>query len=204
MKHFISAAFVFGLTATSALAGNVEPPADPIVAPPPPVSADWAGPYVGVQLGFADFDLDAVLPPPAGAATPTIINLSDDGFLYGLHAGYNWDRGTLVYGVEADVDFMDVSFGATDIDNIARLRLRLGVDANRAFIYGTAGAAHLSGSGGPVSISGWGWVAGAGVDFRVSQDWLVGADVLYHEFDDVSPSGSVEGTTFRLRASYEF
>lgn len=201
MKQTLIGALFISLTSAPAFAGTLEPPTDPIVAPPPPpVSGDWAGPYAGVQLGFADFDLSTPAVPGGAPA----VNLSDDGFLFGLHAGYNWDRGALVYGIEGDIDFPDLSFGATDVDNIARLRLRMGVDANRAFVYATGGAAHLSGSGGAVDIDGWGWVAGAGVDFKLNEDWVVGADALYHEFDDVSPSGKVDGATYRLRASFRF
>lgn len=204
MKHLPTCLLVLALSPAPVFSGSLEPPADPVVAPPAPVSGDWAGPYAGVQIGFGDFDLDAVLPPPPGANVPTIVNQSDDGFLYGIHAGYNWDPGALVYGVEADIDFTDMSFGATDIDNIARLRMRFGLDADQAFIYGTGGAAHLNGSGGGIDISGWGWVVGAGVDFKLNEDWVIGGDALYHSFDDVSPAGDVEGTTYRLRASFRF
>lgn len=62
----------------------------------------------------------------------------------------------------------------------------------------------MSGGGGAISIDSWGWVAGAGVDFKLSEKWVAGADALYHEFDDVSPSGSVDGMTYRLRMSYRF
>ena len=200
MRHILTSAFVLTVAGTSAFSGTLEVTPDPVVVPPTPVSGDWAGAYAGVQLGFADLDITGA-PAAVGANAPLS---GDDGFLFGVHAGYNWDRGSFVYGVEGDIDFPDVSFGTTDVDNIARLRLRMGVDANRAFVYATGGAAHLSGSGGGVSLDGWGWVAGAGVDFKVNEDWVVGADALYHEFDDVSPTGKVDGATYRLRASFRF
>lgn len=37
---------------------------------------------------------------------------SDGGWVAGLHAGYNWQRGILVYGVEADINWTDLK---TDI-----------------------------------------------------------------------------------------
>lgn len=138
MKTSVVVAAIVSITAAPALAGNLTPPADPYVPPPPVPVSDWAGPYVGVQLGFGDFDLDATLPPPAGANIPQVINLDDDGFLGGVHAGYNWDRGTLVYGVEGDIDFTDISFNTVDVDSISRLRLRVGLDTGSAFVYGTA------------------------------------------------------------------
>ena len=202
MKASVCVAAIVSVIAAPAFAGNLTPPADPYVAPPPEPISDWAGPYAGVQLGFGDFDINATNPTP-GANFPAV-NLSDDGFLGGVHAGYNWDRGTLVYGVEADIDFTDISFNTVDVDTIARLRLRVGVDTGSAFVYGTAGAAHMSGSGGGFSLDGWGWVAGAGVDFKLNEKWVMGADALYHEFDDVSPSGGVDGMTYRLRVSYRF
>ena len=201
VKNTVSACLVLAFGIAPAFAGSLDPPADPVVAPPPPVSGDWAGPYVGVQLGFADFDLDTVVTPAGAAPIPT--TFSDDGFRFGVHAGYNWDRGALVYGIEGDIDFPDISLGATDVDNIARIRLRLGLDANRAFVYTTAGAAHINGSGGGISLSDWGWVAGGGVDFKLNEKWLLGADALYHDFD-VSPTTDVDGMTYRLRASFRF
>jgi opacity protein-like surface antigen len=202
MKASVFVAAIVSITAAPALAGNITPPADPYVAPPPEPISDWAGPYAGVQLGFGDFDLQGIVPVVGGPTVP--VSLSDDGLLGGVHAGYNWDRGTLVYGVEADIDFTDISFNAVDMDTISRLRLRMGVDTGSAFVYGTAGAAYMNGSGGGVSLDGWGWVAGAGVDFKLNEKWVVGADALYHEFDDVSPSGDVDGMTYRLRLSYRF
>lgn len=202
MKASVFVAAIVSITAAPALAGNITPPADPYVAPPPEPVSDWAGPYAGVQLGFGDFDLQGIVPVVGGPTVP--VSLSDDGLLGGVHAGYNWDRGTLVYGVEADIDFTDISFNAVDMDTISRLRLRMGVDTGSAFVYGTAGAAYMSGGGGGVSLDGWGWVAGAGVDFKLNEKWVVGADALYHEFDDISPSGSVDGMTYRARVSYRF
>lgn len=202
MKASVFVAAIVSITAAPALAGNITPPEDPYVAPPPEPVSDWAGPYAGVQLGFGDFDLQGIVPVVGGPTVP--VSLSDDGLLGGVHAGYNWDRGTLVYGVEADIDFTDISFNAVDMDTISRLRLRMGVDTGSAFVYGTAGAAYMSGGGGGVSLDGWGWVAGAGVDFKLNEKWVVGADALYHEFDDISPSGSVDGMTYRARVSYRF
>lgn len=202
MKASVFVAAIVSITAAPALAGNITPPADPYVAPPPEPISDWAGPYAGVQLGFGDFDLQGIVPVVGGPTVP--VSLSDDGLLGGVHAGYNWDRGTLVYGVEADIDFTDISFNAVDMDTISRLRLRMGVDTGSAFVYGTAGAAYMNGSGGGVSLDGWGWVAGAGVDFKLNEKWVIGADALYHEFDDISPSGSVDGMTYRARVSYRF
>ena len=202
MKASVVAAAIVSITAAPALAGNLTPPADPYVAPPPVPVSDWAGPYVGVQLGFGDFDLSTTTPVPGGIVAP--LSLSDDGFLGGFHAGYNWDRGTLVYGVEGDIDFTDISFNTVDVDAISRLRLRMGVDTGSAFVYGTAGAAYMNGGSGGVSLDGWGWVAGAGVDFKLSERWVAGADALYHEFDDVSPTGSVDGMTYRARLSFRF
>ena len=202
MKRILNAMILICVTSVPAYSGTLTPPADPVVAPPPPPVSDWAGPYAGVQLGFGDFDLNAV--NPVVGANVAVLNLSDDGFLGGLHLGYNWDRGSLVYGVEGDIDFTDISFGAVDMDTITRLRLRVGADANTAFIYGTAGAAYLSGGGGGISLDGWGWVAGVGADFKLSEKWVAGADAMYHEFDDVSPSGKVDGMTYRLRLSYRF
>ena len=154
-------------------------------------AGDWSGPYVGVQLGFGDFDV-------GGGG----LNASDDGFVGGVHAGYNWDVGNYVVGGEIDIDGTDISLtGLGDVDTITRLKVRAGPEYGDTFLYGTVGAAYADGNG----FGEWGWVAGIGLDWQVSPQWVLGGDVLYQEFDDVNAAGAdLDGTTVRVRASFRF
>ena len=55
------------------------------------------------------------------------------------------------------------------------------------------------------SLSDWGWVAGVGVDYMVNEAWLVGAEVLYHDFSNFDDTGiDLNATTIKARVAYRF
>ncbi|PWE33121.1 hypothetical protein DDZ14_06830 [Maritimibacter sp. 55A14] len=198
----ILTATTYGLGSAVAHAGSTAPaPQEPIVTQPAPAPApvrtggDWGGFYGGVQLGFGDFDAD-------GAG----LNASDEGVVGGIHGGYNHDFGNFVLGGEAEIDGADVDFaGGGGVDTITRLKLRAGPDLGRTFLYGTVGAAYADGSAGGSGFSEWGYTAGAGLDYQLTPNWIIGGDVLYQEFEDVTPAGDdLDGTVVRARASYRF
>ncbi len=186
---------VIALTAAPVLAGSLDQPVmteQPVVqAAPIAITGDWTGGYVGGQLGYGNVD--------AGGT-------DGDGAFGGLHAGYQSDMGTFVVGGEVDYDFADIELdGGGSIDNIARLKLRGGYDMGNALIYATAGAAYADADIGGSNLSDWGWLAGIGLDVKVSSNVSVGGELLYHEFDDFDNSGvDVDATTLALRASYHF
>ena len=101
MKYLISvsAAAALSLAASSAFA------ADAVVAQdyaPAPAAAvyDWSGPYIGVQLGYgageAYFDVG-----------PGHEGVDLDGFVAGAYAGWNFQNGNFVYGLETDFNYSD-------------------------------------------------------------------------------------------------
>ena len=53
-----------------------------------------------------------------------------------------------------------------------------------------------------------GWVAGAGISYMLTDQWLLGGEILYHRFDDFveAPEGNIDltATTATLRASFKF
>jgi outer membrane immunogenic protein len=73
------------------------------------------------------------------------------GGLFGLHAGYNYVRGGLLFGIEGDYDWSDISYSlnetngglTTDISveakYFASIRGRIGWEYQRALFYATAG-----------------------------------------------------------------
>ena len=66
----------------------------------------------------------------------------DDGIIGGLHLGYNWQRGNIVFGVEGDVSFDG------GLDNyLGSLRGRVGLARDDAFFYITGGLAIRDSSG---------------------------------------------------------
>lgn len=97
-----------GLTAIAAFAVLLAPPAlaadMALKAPPAPVIPSWAGFYAGVQVGAlwnrdALSETTAFLPPLTGSATTYGTSI-----IGGVHAGYNWQVGHVVFGPEADFE----------------------------------------------------------------------------------------------------
>jgi outer membrane immunogenic protein len=140
--------------------------APPASAPPPPLT--WTGFYIGANLGAGFGDkwwtgdngacgttANAVFYGCSGANIGTT---SMDGFLGGFQAGYNWQTGQWVFGIEGTWDWTDMhgkfplssvlasngTFGATassKIEWIATVVGRVGVTIDRALLYAGGGAA---------------------------------------------------------------
>jgi outer membrane immunogenic protein len=191
-------------------------------APPPVILSDWAGFYIGVNGGggWADtkFDVNPVL------------NKTLTGGLVGGHAGYNWQYGNVVAGVEVDFDgadlkktvpaFNNVAGGNTTVtektDELASARARLGyVVLPSLLAYGTAGAGwgHTSVTdnvfGPSAGNSQFGWVAGAGLEYKVWGPFIARAEYLHYDFSKESfgaAFGNVSQSidTVRGGLSYKF
>ncbi len=70
------------------------------VTPPP---ANWAGLYLGGNFGGGIArDRSSLTIGPAAPVTERF-NLSPDGIIGGIQAGYNWQASNWVFGVEADI-----------------------------------------------------------------------------------------------------
>ena len=70
------------------------------VTPPP---ANWAGLYLGGNFGCGIArDRSSLTVGPAAPVTERF-NLSPDGIIGGVQAGYNWQASNWVFGVEADI-----------------------------------------------------------------------------------------------------
>jgi outer membrane immunogenic protein len=68
----------------------------------PVVVANWTGFYLGGNLGAGTGrDRSSVLDPFSG--TNESFNLAPDGINGGVQAGYNWQAGNWVYGLETDI-----------------------------------------------------------------------------------------------------
>ena len=169
---------------------EVMPAPAPVVAP----SGDWGGFYAGTQLGYADVDSNGA-------------GLDGNGELGGVHAGYRWDLGTTVLGVEADYDTASLALGAgaDTLDGVARLKLIGGADLGRSFLYATGGVAWADATVGGASLSDNGYFLGVGMDYAVSDKWTVGGEILGHKFDDFDASGvDIDATTVKAKVSYRF
>lgn len=179
-----------------AFAGTLEAPiADPLppAAPPPPpplpsLGGEWTGGYAGVQLGYGDVN-------GTGAA-------DGDDAVFGVHVGYDYDFGTFVLGGELDYDDADIDLGgAASVDSVTRLKLRAGYDFGRTLGYFTAGVADLDTSLGSET----GAFFGIGASYQINERYTVGAELLEHNFDDISGTGvDADATTLTVRGSIRF
>jgi opacity protein-like surface antigen len=74
----------------------------------------WDGLYLGANVGYGmSFNNVSVLPfestsPAIADFSPLLIHLQSSGFLGGIQAGYNWTHNTLLWGIEADMDYASV------------------------------------------------------------------------------------------------
>jgi outer membrane immunogenic protein len=188
-----------GLSAAPALAGGLNTPVtEPTVVAAPMVAAtrpdgDWGGFYAGASIGYGDV-----------GASGSIAN--GNGLIGGVHAGYRWDLGTPVFGIEGEYQGADISLGKGDdsVDSVARVKLIGGADLGRTFIYATAGAAYGEATVGGDSTHENGYFGGVGLDYKVTDQWILGGEVLSNHFDNVNSAGDLNATTASLRVSYQF
>jgi outer membrane immunogenic protein len=170
----------------------------------PPVVAEvwsWTGFYVGGFVGGAwdrENAVSTALPSPgfgtpaiggAGLAgfglSPTAHNLNRDGFIGGLYAGYNWQAGPYVLGIEGDFAYLDRTVSnvqpliqtfaplginprgfmtvTSDGHWLGSLRARAGYTWSKVMLYATGGAAFRDKGytaaavpvAGPVALNDW-------------------------------------------------
>jgi outer membrane immunogenic protein len=187
----------------------------PVKAPPPGVMpaylSDWAGFYIGINggggWGTTTFDFS------------TLDNAKPSGGIFGGHAGYNWQYGSVVAGLEVDFDGADIKttdpFGLEQkTDELASARARAGYLFFPSLLaYGTAGAGwghttltdtngSLTGVPGFSSaVSQFGWVAGAGLEYKLVDHVLLRAEYLHYDFGKTTFPGidSVKETVDTVR-----
>ena len=188
----ISAAVITTLLATgAAFAADLGGAPFPERSYDPPVSrsAIWTGAYLGINGG-------------GGWGSSREVGgtkIDVDGGLIGVHGGFNYQTGMIVFGVEGDADWANGSGttalggGATlqsDLSFLGSIRGRLGLAVDRTLFYGTAGIAFNSlglevdqpGSMIKISQSNTGWVAGGGVEFKLNPNVSARVEALHYDF----------------------
>jgi outer membrane immunogenic protein len=143
-------------------------------APPAPVFSavpvfTWTGFYVGVNAGYGWQDSNdgsvfvpgGTIPGVAGGGTIVYGDDNGDGFVGGGQIGYNYQIGSFVLGLEADLQWADLGGNngtalvpaaftaagfipagtAGGIDWFGTVRARAGVAVGQALIYATGGFA---------------------------------------------------------------
>ena len=139
----------------------------------------WAGPYLGGNLGWNWGSVDN---------NPT----KPSGFVGGAQAGYNFQSGPWVFGIEGDIQGNGASdtFAPWKFSNpwFGTVRGRAGYAINNILLYGTAGLAfgELSGQtfGLSESHTNAGWTVGLGAEVGLARNWSAKVEYLYVDLND--------------------
>jgi outer membrane immunogenic protein len=170
----------------------------------------WTGFYVGVNGGYVfDGGRSTITGSPAllgtGFAPSGSAKTMGDGFTLGGTLGYNYQIGSVVLGLEADLNYVDLGKRVTTVigplsttvaqeaSYLGTVRGRLGYAFDRVLIYATGGlaygdqdasttitapAAFWSGS---KSTTRFGYTIGAGLEYAITNNWSAKVEYLYYD-----------------------
>jgi outer membrane immunogenic protein len=224
-----SAAFASLLAATSAFAADL-----PVYSKAPAVAVvyDWTGFYLGTNVGYSwgtgrtngtvTRASTAVTTPPGTVVVTGLGTLPEsgradvNGVVGGGQFGYNWQRGSWLFGLETDIQVTNergngdvctvtgcpagsLAFSRDyNLDWFGTARGRVGLLATeRTLFYATGGLAYGSFTGSSLNFpQTWssrkvGWTVGAGVETALGNDWSLKFEYLYMDLGNV---GSLTGT----------
>lgn len=192
------------------LAARMPVKAPPVVA----TIFSWSGFYVGGHAGYAwgRSQTDVGRPDALDCGNgPSCENIAYDinGAFGGGYLGYNWQAGSFVFGLEAEGGYIGArktvfSTIATDhrfetsYGGYGAFTGRAGFAVDRTLFYAKGGFAvariknealddfptpdpeHIGRS----DTTRWGWAAGAGIEYAITNNWIVRGEYLYMQFNN--------------------
>ncbi|MFB9264591.1 outer membrane protein [Bradyrhizobium erythrophlei] len=182
--------------ATSAAAADYDYGRAPYTVNQPLNAYSWAGPYLGGNLGYAWGSVDN---------NPT----KPSGFAGGVQAGYNFQNGPFVFGIEGDIQASaaDDTFAPWKFSNpwFGTVRGRAGYAFNNVLFYATGGLAfgelRAETFGMTESHTNAGWTVGAGAEMGFAPNWSAKIEYLYVDLSNsnfVVTGGASNGYAFGL------
>ena len=206
---FVLAATQSAVAADKPLPYKAPPLVDPIF--------NWTGFYIGLNAGYSwgTVDIsasDAVALPPAPYTLPPLATtLHPASFIGGGQAGFNWQMGNVVWGLEADIAWRNgkdnftfafpngLDFASFHVEQnwVGTVRPRLGIAANNWLFYVTGGLAYgalehsymetrptVAGANRTASenVTRAGWTAGGGVQVAFNPQLSLAVEYLYMDF----------------------
>lgn len=197
--------------AAVAFAAVVAAPASGLAADyaPPPApelrQADWSGPFLGGIGALSCMETHYI---PSTGPDP---DLNGCGGMGGLIAGWNYQVGDWVLGIEGDAAWgghnAENNLDAVDydIDFLGTVRGRVGwLASDQTLLYVTGGAGWLKGTMdalvGPASVkqkdtkTHFGWLIGGGVEHAFTDYFHARLEYLYGQFDDKDYDLTVPGS----------
>ncbi len=205
------------LVAAQANAADVYGPAGGYKDGPAYVSASWTGFYLGVNGGYgwspySDQLADRMIGDTLGGNSPS-------GGFGGGQLGYNFQRDSLVFGIETDIQGSGIGdkkfdtagnryYTNSSLDWFGSLRGRIGYASSQALVYGTGGLAY----GGirnrvdyssqypsdifDINRTAVGYTVGGGIEFKVNPAWSVKAEYQYINLGTNDPVRAGDGRTY--------
>ena len=181
--------------------------AAPYVAPVPVFT--WTGFYAGVNPGYG-------WGSQKGTADANYGSL--DGAQVGGTAGYNYQMGQIVLGMESDLDWSNAknTNGAfvSKQTSIGTVRGRVGYAVDRVLLFTTGGYAggNVERTVGAASASDWhnGYALGGGMEYAITNNVSAKAEYLYTDLSSKSDTASlpsragVTQNTVRMGVNYRF
>jgi outer membrane immunogenic protein len=197
-------------------------------APPGPAPFTWTGFYVGASGGFITqgttaTNIDTIFFPHG-----TTFDVSGTGGLFGINAGYNYQMGAIVLGLEADIALStlnntssalnpngDAFFTSSKLSSLGTVRARIGYAFDRTLLYATGGLAYghvenafnfpidpNSTSGLSTSGTRTGWTVGGGLEYAINNNWTVRAEGLYVDLGKSTSGPNCSGCRFGFKNTY--
>ena len=188
-----------------------------------PFAVNWTGLYLGGHLGYGQGKAGVSDPADPGFSVDTTAK----GFIGGGQIGYNYQAGSVVFGIEADLSGANVD-GTTVLQDATgdivsgqpRIRWtslvtgRLGYASGNALLYVKGGAAFggfrytaanlTDNEGGEGTFTRNGWTVGAGLEYALSGAWSIRGEYDYLDFGThnvtlTDTAGATEIASFRQK-----
>jgi len=197
---------LFALTALAVVhtaTANAADFASPMAAPAFSQVYSWTGFYIGADAGYVwGKDTTTEYLTASNTFTGFAPTYGVSSMVGGLYAGYNYQIGWAVLGVESDIEaatlrggFLDTTVGGagtTQLDWQGSLRGRAGFTAGQMLFYGTGGLAFaeidhtytnlITGVAETNAGFRTGWTAGGGVEISVTPNLLARVEYRYTDY----------------------
>ncbi|MDP1869487.1 outer membrane protein [Bradyrhizobium sp.] len=174
-------------------------------APPPVVAVwNWTGFYIGAHAGWTESEsrYDFATAGHYNLVAGDSFRYNTSGFMGGGHAGYNWQTGQFVLGIEGSISYTDLNrtvispyFPASDTfrtrqEWIATVTPRLGIASGQWLFYVKGGVAFSEINTriqdnfdyNQRNDTRVGWTVGGGVEWMATQNWILGVEGNYYDF----------------------
>ena len=149
---------------------------------------DWSGVYGGLEAGISK--------PSSGFS-------EDNKTVYGGFAGYNFDLGGSVAGVELGYSNPKIGLSTGgELENQFKVKARYGFSlGDQGLLYGTAGYLHSKVSTGGKAT---GYLVGVGYDHKITDNVFLGAELTHNRYTNVPGGDKATANALGIRAGFNF